>query len=81
MILRRDQERRQVLRESTLSHDDASDPNALVKAGPAADKCAVVDSNMPGEQTVIHNDHAVTNPAIVPDMDAGHDKIAIAENC
>jgi hypothetical protein len=81
VILGRDQKGRQAFRESTLSHDDPSNPDALVKARPTADECAVVDSNMPGEQRIIHNDHAVTNPAVVPDVNAGHEEIAIAKNC
>src|ERR1700682_5749124 len=81
MILRRDQKRRQAFRESTLSHDDASDPDALVKARPAADECPVVDSNMPGEQTVIYDDNAVSDPAIVPEVSADHEEIPVAENC
>ena len=80
LILRRDQKGRQVLGESPLRHDDPSDPDALVKARPAADERAVVDSNMPGEQTVIHDDHAVPNLAIVPDVSADHEEIPIAEN-
>jgi hypothetical protein len=52
-----------------------------VKPRPTADERAVVDSNMSGEQAVIYDDHAIPDPAIVPDVSADHEEIPIAENC
>ena len=81
MVFCRDQEWREIFRESTLRHDDPTDADALMKTRTPADDRPVVDAHMAAKQGIIRDHHAVPDPAIVPDVNADHYEIPIAENC
>ena len=80
MVFRRDHKRRQVFRESPFDHGGAPDPDTLVKTRSAADERAVVDPNVPRQQSIVYDHHTVPDLAIMRDVNAHHKKIAVAKN-
>src|SRR5262249_39949577 len=80
VALRCDNERRQILpkRRAALHHNQTSDVHELVKRRSTAEKHAVVDADVPGQQTVVSDDDVVSDDAIVPDVRSRHQEILIA---
>ena len=52
----------------------------LVKDAGTAEKRAVIDANVPAEQTIIRDDHMIADLAVVADMRADHQKVFVADS-
>ena len=45
-----------------------------------SNKCLIVDRHVTGEKHAVRDDHAVSNFAIVTEMNSGHQKILVTDH-
>src|SRR5215471_13374655 len=74
-----DHERRNVFAERgrALRDGQSADVHVLVKNAAATEKGRIANSNVPAEQTIVRDDHIVSDLAVVSDMRTGHQKVFV----
>ena len=66
-----------VKRPSAITRRPRSD--SLVKARSAPDERPIVDPDIPGEQAIVRDHDAIAELAVVAEMGADHEEIAVAQ--
>lgn len=62
-----------------MHHDEPPHPNVLVKNTTAPKKCALGHADMAAKQTIVRDDDVVPDFSVVPDVDASHQKVFVAD--
>ena len=62
-----------------MNHDESPDVHELVERRATAEKRAVINPNVTGQQTIVRDDDIVADLAIVSDVRPRHQKILVAD--
>src|SRR5262249_2769761 len=76
-----DYERRKIFAEggTALHHYQSSNVHELMKSRSTAKKCAIINADITGQQTIVRDDDIVSDQAIVAYVRSGHQKIVVAD--